>query len=232
MTWIALIVVAVVIYFLVRRSKEESRIRQGHYRNQMLEQAEIEKLLGRDQMAERARRQRFEKRTADPGQVGRAPQAEVENFSIAIFDPEDGSGSIGVILQDADDEAIHWRAWDEVTEGQLFSVKAVGGQKFHPTELQMDEFSPGQPVMLVRERENPADPNAVAVFDSAGRHKVGYVPADQTGRVHEAIAADAKAWVAWETMSDGGRVGLRLAVVTGPLKQQFESAMATVRDRV
>lgn len=215
MTWIALFLLACFGFVIYYGNKQD---RRWEHRRARLRTAVIDEAA-----AERARRRQ-------QGTLG--GRSRVVNFDVAIFEPEDGSGSIGVILEDDQGEPIPWQYWDEVTQGQLFSVKAVGGQRFHPEELQMREFEPGQPVMLVREPDNPVDPNAVAVYDADGRNQVGYVPAEDAARVKDAIAADAKAWVAWQTLAGDKRVGLRLAVVTGPLKRQFESVMETVASRI
>jgi hypothetical protein len=39
--------------------------------------------------------------------------------------------------------------------------------------LRTGRFTPGAPVRLVREPDNPHDPNAIAVYAETGRNKVG-----------------------------------------------------------
>ncbi|AKM11630.1 HIRAN domain-containing protein [Croceicoccus naphthovorans] len=48
--------------------------------------------------------------------------------------------------------------------------------------------SPGEPVELRREPENPADPRAVAVFSARGI-QIGYLTAERCGRIGALIAS-------------------------------------------
>lgn len=152
-------------------------------------------------------------------------------FDILFHEAGDGMGR-GAIMRDGSRRSVHWRSWDERTEGQLISIPVVGGQRFHPEELQLPDFRPGKELMLVREPDNPADPNAVAVFDADGRHQVGYIPKEEAVRVRRLVAEGARAYSVWETTNDAGhRVGLRLVLVSRSLQRQMESVMADVAQR-
>jgi hypothetical protein len=67
--------------------------------------------------------------------------------------------------------------------GADFPNKRGPGRRF---ELNM--CSPGEPVQLVPEPKNPADPRAVAVFSCRGV-QLGYLTAERCGRVSALIGA-------------------------------------------
>lgn len=54
-------------------------------------------------------------------------------------------------------------------------VSQLRGEIYNEAACRGGDFSPGARVRLVREPSNPHDLNAVAVFDSTGRHKAAYV---------------------------------------------------------
>ena len=54
-------------------------------------------------------------------------------------------------------------------------VSQLRGEYYHQAACQTGDFSPGQPVRLVREPTNEFDRNAVAVYDVTGAHLAAYV---------------------------------------------------------
>jgi hypothetical protein len=86
----------------------------------------------------------------------------------AIVDPHDGS-------------FLRWDA-PEITDAGAMICR-VAGVSHRPNELQQDEFSPGKPLVLRPEPDNPHDRNAVGVWDPAGRTQVGFVPREQAKQV-------------------------------------------------
>ncbi|MDP9405386.1 MAG: HIRAN domain-containing protein [Actinomycetota bacterium] len=54
-------------------------------------------------------------------------------------------------------------------------VSQLRGEAYHEQDCRRGDFAPGSPVKLVREPSNPHDPNAVAIYDSSGRHHAAYV---------------------------------------------------------
>lgn len=60
---------------------------------------------------------------------------------------------------------------------------AVAGASYHRAAVKAGRFTPGSPVRLVREHDNPHDPNAIAVYADTGRRPAGYVPKGQARRL-------------------------------------------------
>jgi hypothetical protein len=54
-------------------------------------------------------------------------------------------------------------------------ISQLRGENYHLAQCRDGDFHPGQPVRLVREPDNPYDPNAVAVYDATGEHMAAYV---------------------------------------------------------
>ncbi len=112
-------------------------------------------------------------------------------------------GEAGFWLRDAaTGEPVRW-------SDERLLVVPVAGASYRLDALKDDAFRPGMPLALVREPDNPHDPNAVAVWDEARRLQAGYVPAD----VAPTVQSDAQAVSLWEFRADGGRrVGLRVLI--------------------
>ncbi|WP_162794462.1 HIRAN domain-containing protein [Nocardioides houyundeii] len=53
----------------------------------------------------------------------------------------------------------------------------IRGTSHYEAALKTGRFTPGAPVRLVSEPENPHDPYAIAVYAEEGRERSGYVPA-------------------------------------------------------
>lgn len=60
---------------------------------------------------------------------------------------------------------------------------ALRGVSYHEAAVKAGRFTPGSPVRLVREPDNPHDSNAVAVYAENGRKVAGYVPKGQAKRI-------------------------------------------------
>lgn len=58
----------------------------------------------------------------------------------------------------------------------------VAGVSYRRPALDAADISPGAPLRLARERDNPHDPNAIAVLDPAGE-QLGYIPAELCPRL-------------------------------------------------
>ena len=110
-------------------------------------------------------------------------------------------GASGYWLRDAATGAA--MRWDD---GRVRVVK-LAGSSYRAEALQVDAFTPGRRLALVREPDNEHDPNAVAVFDAEQRVQAGYVPAEVAPDLH----GDEQALSLWEFRGeDGTRVGLRV----------------------
>jgi hypothetical protein len=112
-------------------------------------------------------------------------------------------GEAGYHLRDAaTGEAVRW------SDPRLRVIK-VAGASYRLDALQDDAFAPGRRLALVREPENPHDPNAVGIWDAERRVQAGYVPAEIAPQLH----GDEQAVSLWEFRDEGRRVGLRVLVV-------------------
>jgi hypothetical protein len=81
-------------------------------------------------------------------------------------------------------------------------------------ELQADELSPGQPVVLVPQRGRDGRVEGVRVFDEAIDHLAGWLLADLAGRIDadEVRRGEVRARSLYEWRDDAGR-RLELAVL-------------------
>lgn len=59
----------------------------------------------------------------------------------------------------------------------------IQGTDHYEGAVKAGRFTPGAVVRLVREPDNPHDPNAIAVYAERARNKAGYVPASQAKRL-------------------------------------------------
>lgn len=68
-------------------------------------------------------------------------------------------------------------------------VSQLRGEAYHEAACRAGDFTPGAPVTLKREPDNPHDKNAVAVFDATGRHMAAYVNKQQAARLSKLLDA-------------------------------------------
>jgi HIRAN domain len=109
-------------------------------------------------------------------------------------------GGGGYFLRDAaSGEALRW-------SDERVRVVKVAGTSYRADALQADAFAPGRTLALVREPENPHDPNAIGIWDADRRLQVGYVPAE----VAPDLDGDEQAVSLWEFREGDRRVGLRV----------------------
>ena len=98
----------------------------------------------------------------------------------------------GVRLRDAaTGEQVAW-------EDPRIRVVRVAGVSYRPEALPDPSFDPGRRRALVREPENPHDPQAVAIWNEERSLQLGYVPAAVAGE----LAGDEQAVSLWRV--DGG----------------------------
>jgi len=64
---------------------------------------------------------------------------------------------------------------------------ALRGGGYHESALKRGDFRPGAEVRLVREPDNPHDPNAIAVYAAGARDLSGYVPRGYAKRLAKLI---------------------------------------------
>ena len=104
-------------------------------------------------------------------------------------------------------------------------VVRVAGTSFTDDAFESDTFEPRRTVLLRPELENPADPNAVAIFDESGKTRVGYVPRACSESVRADLERDrlGKAIVAWQwrDLDSGRRTGLCVLIPRRGLRRRY-----------
>ena len=60
----------------------------------------------------------------------------------------------------------------------IIVTRVAGAAQHHAEDLDAEAFSPGRPLALRRERDNPHDEHAISVRDPGGALQAGWVPRD------------------------------------------------------
>jgi hypothetical protein len=84
----------------------------------------------------------------------------------------------------------------ELASRRLLVTGVAGAARHHAEALRSDAVAPGRPLVLRRDRDNPHDPNAIAV-DSVDGEQVGWVPR----AVAVDLAVDLDAGRPWSAVS-------------------------------
>lgn len=132
-------------------------------------------------------------------------------YELAALVTEEGRGV--VVKRTADGQGLSWRT---LPWGDGLESLPVVGTKYHPKALNSKEFGPCKPVCLVPEPDNKYDQNAIAVWSADRQLHVGYIPSENTARLHKEIAAGRqfRCIVMWETTTARQRrVGLRILII-------------------
>jgi hypothetical protein len=111
--------------------------------------------------------------------------------------PDDGGivWVAGYQLVDAETGRFLGRDAPEVSAAGLRLSGVAGAARFHDHVLQSDAAAPGQRLVLRRDRDNPYDPNAIAV-DAASGEQLGWVPRELAVEV----AAELDAEMPWSAV--------------------------------
>jgi hypothetical protein len=99
--------------------------------------------------------------------------------------PDDG-GEIWVAgYQLVDPESGRYLARDapELAARGLQVAGVAGAGTHHAHALATDAVAPGKPLELRRDRDNPHDPNAIAVHPLGGGEQVGWVPRELAAEI-------------------------------------------------
>jgi len=122
-------------------------------------------------------------------------------------DADDGTTIYGRGWVVHDEDGIGVREDEALLDACGIVIFKVAGVTFRPSEFQLPCFNPGNEVALVKEPTNPVDSDAIAVWDAARRHHVGYVPADRTWRVRIGIDGnpDSRAYIWWDWHKRNGK---------------------------
>jgi hypothetical protein len=116
-----------------------------------------------------------------------------------------------------DSQTRAFLSWSDPVISQAGAmVSRVAGVSHRSADLQQDGFSPGRPLLLRPEPDNPHDRDAVGVWDESGRTQVGFVPRDQAPEVASAFrrgkALGALVLQELRASRDGERLALVLLV--------------------
>jgi hypothetical protein len=82
----------------------------------------------------------------------------------------------------------------ELAERGLRVMGVAGAARHHAAALASEDAEPGRPLRLARDRENPHDPNAIAVL-GAGGEQLGWVPRETAAELAPELDAG-RAWSA------------------------------------
>lgn len=122
---------------------------------------------------------------------------------------ENGRGL--VVVRATDGQRLAWQSLPR--RDGLESINVVGEQHYLAA-LQNKAFAYGNAILLKPEPDNPYDPNAIAVYDADGKHKVGYIPKEDAPRLLNKMKRGRFACIAmWETWEGKKRIQLRLLLI-------------------
>ena len=77
-----------------------------------------------------------------------------------------------------------------LTERGLRVAAVAGAARHHAEALGSDALAPGQPLVLRRDRDNPHDANAIAVFPAGGGEQAGWVPRELAAEIAPDLDAE------------------------------------------
>lgn len=110
-----------------------------------------------------------------------------------------------------DGQQLQWRTLPSCFKS--FNVIGIRHRSLEAINAQC--FSPGCPLTLVPEPENPYDPNAIAVWDKDKTLNIGYVPSDETADIHDWMTYHHPFYCLsiWEVIPSGTRTALRALLI-------------------
>lgn len=96
----------------------------------------------------------------------------------------------------------------------------VAGTSYRKEALQDSAFSPGKRLAILPDPANPVDPEALAVWDSAHKFHIGFVPKDCSSAMKKRmIEEEGYTYLSmWENREGKTRVGLRVLVIRPDVK--------------
>ena len=120
----------------------------------------------------------------------------------------------GFMLHDERDLGYRWD--DDTLAKRGVTICKVVGTNHTGDAIAHDNFGPGQRVLLVREPDNPYDPNAIGVWDAEQTLRLGYIPREVCQKLCKSLdkghTLNALCLWEWITKPDEVRRGLRLLV--------------------
>jgi hypothetical protein len=137
--------------------------------------------------------------------------------------PEDNEGEDDIWwrgLDLHDQHAIGWRWHDPALADAGILVTKVAGVMHHEG-LPRPAFAPGKRLLLVPEPDNPYDPKAIGVWDSAHSVQVGYLPRTVASGVCDALGSGATpqavSLAEFVKKPNDTRVGIRILIAPSGL---------------
>ena len=95
----------------------------------------------------------------------------------------------------------------------------VAGTSYRAEDFQRSAFSPGKRLAILPDPANPVDPQALAVWDSAHKFHIGYVPQDCPPTMKKRMIEEEPTYISmWENRKGELRVGLRVLVISSDVK--------------
>jgi len=96
----------------------------------------------------------------------------------------------------------------------------VAGTSYRKEALQDSAFSVGKRLAILPDPTNPVDPQALAVWDSAHKLHIGFVPKDCSSAMKKRmIKEEGYTYLSiWENREGKTRVGLRVLVIRPDVK--------------
>jgi hypothetical protein len=137
------------------------------------------------------------------------------DFELVEFSTSVGKGYI--VQRTKDKQRLSY--WSLPISQGLYAFD-VAGTSYRQEALQDSAFSPGKRLAILPDPANPADPKALAVWNSAHKLQVGYVPKDCSSNMKKRMTEE-KGFTyisMWENRKGKVRVGLRILVIAPNVK--------------
>jgi hypothetical protein len=127
--------------------------------------------------------------------------------------PYSTTGGRGYVVQRTKDKQ-RLSYWSLPVSQGLYAFD-VAGTSYRKEALQDSAFNPGKRLAILPEPDNPVDPQALAVWDSAHKLHIGYVPNDCPPKMKKRmIEEEGSTYISmWENREGKERVGLRVLVI-------------------
>ena len=134
---------------------------------------------------------------------GRSDGAPKQEYLYELRPASDTRGIGFQVRPTGSQEFIVWRNLPRKDGLESFRIAGVS---FRREAYENVLYSPGWPLMLLPEPDNPVDPNAVAVWDMQKIEKLGYVPKAQAKRIGEKITSGDYDYClsVWRVLNDKG----------------------------
>lgn len=146
---------------------------------------------------------------------------QLTDFELKGHSTAEGTGY--VVQRSRDKQRLAY--WSLPVSQGLYAFD-VAGTSYRRKALQDPAFSPGKRLAIVPEPTNRADPHALAVWDNAHKHHIGYVPKDCTTAMRRRMREErGYTYLSmWENRKGKVRVGLRVLAIRPDVSIRFPNA--------